>query len=94
MREVRFDMAFMFAYSLREGTHAHRCETFTSCPISIIIVTNITMIFTIIILIIISRFRRLQDDVPEATKQRRLREVISTFYEVMFFMQYHETLNP
>ena len=24
MREVRFDMAFMFAYSLREGTHAHR----------------------------------------------------------------------
>ena len=92
MREVRFDMAFMFAYSLREGTHAHRyVETFPYCPFSIIISTIITMMLMIIILIIISHLRRLQDDVPEATKQRRLREVISTFYEVLFLMQYHET---
>ena len=36
----------MFAYSMREKTHAHRA---------------------------------LEDDVPEATKKRRLREVIDTF---------------
>ena len=48
LREVRFDKAFMFAYSLREKTHAHRA---------------------------------LSDDVPEPTKQRRLREVIDTFNE-------------
>jgi MiaB/RimO family radical SAM methylthiotransferase len=46
LREVRFERAFMFAYSLREKTHAHRA---------------------------------LVDDVPEAIKQRRLREVIDTF---------------
>ena len=46
LREVRYDKAFMFAYSMREKTHAHR---------------------------------RLTDDVPEAVKQRRLREVIDTF---------------
>jgi len=46
LRTTRFDKAFMFAYSLREKTHAHR---------------------------------RLLDDVPEPTKQRRLREVIDTY---------------
>ena len=46
MRAVRFEKAFMFAYSLREKTHAHRS---------------------------------LHDDVPEAVKARRLREVIATF---------------
>ena len=46
LERVRFDKAFMFAYSMREKTHAHR---------------------------------RLADDVPEAVKQRRLREVIETF---------------
>ena len=46
LEQVRFDKAFMFAYSLREKTHAHR---------------------------------KLVDDVPEETKQRRLREVIDTF---------------
>jgi tRNA A37 methylthiotransferase MiaB len=46
LERVRFDKAFMFAYSLREKTHAHR---------------------------------RLDDDVPEPVKQRRLREVIDTF---------------
>jgi tRNA A37 methylthiotransferase MiaB len=24
LREVKFDMAFLFAYSMRERTHAHR----------------------------------------------------------------------
>jgi len=50
LREVQFDQAFMFAYSLREKTHAHR---------------------------------KLQDDVPEQTKQRRLREVIDLFYSLL-----------
>ncbi|KAH7441858.1 hypothetical protein KP509_03G059000 [Ceratopteris richardii] len=43
---VGYDMAYMFAYSLREKTHAHR---------------------------------KYEDDVPEATKQRRLSEIIQTF---------------
>lgn len=47
LREVQFDHAFMFAYSMREKTKAHR---------------------------------RLQDDVPEEVKKRRLAEVIATFY--------------
>lgn len=46
MEHVRYDQAFMFAYSLREKTHAHRI---------------------------------MQDNVPEATKLRRLQEVIDTF---------------
>jgi MiaB/RimO family radical SAM methylthiotransferase len=46
MRQVRYDKAYMFAYSMREKTNAHR---------------------------------KLQDDVPEQVKQRRLREVIDTF---------------
>ena len=46
MEEVRYEKAFMFAYSLREKTHAHR---------------------------------KLSDDVPEAVKKRRLREVIEVF---------------
>ncbi|CAI7919546.1 unnamed protein product [Closterium sp. NIES-54] len=41
-------MAYMFAYSLRPRTHAHR---------------------------------RLEDDVPEEVKQRRLSELVSTFRE-------------
>lgn len=48
LRNVRFDQAYMFAYSLRDKTHAARA---------------------------------LVDDVPEDIKQRRLREVIDTFYE-------------
>jgi len=48
LRTVRFEKAYMFAYSLREKTHAHR---------------------------------QLADDVPEAVKQRRLREVIAAFNE-------------
>lgn len=47
VRQVDYDMAYMFAYSLREKTAAHR---------------------------------RYADDVPEATKQARLRELIDTFY--------------
>ena len=47
LREVGFDQAFMFAYSMREKTRAHR---------------------------------RMQDDVPEDVKKRRLSEVIDTFY--------------
>jgi len=46
LSEVKYEKAFMFAYSMREKTHAHRS---------------------------------LQDDVPGAIKQRRLREVIDTF---------------
>jgi len=48
MEEVGYDQAFMFAYSMREKTHAHR---------------------------------RMQDDVEEPVKQRRLREIIDTFYD-------------
>lgn len=43
---VKYDLAYLFAYSLRERTHAHR---------------------------------RMQDDVPEDVKQRRLSEMIDTF---------------
>ena len=50
MREVQYDQAFMFAYSMREKTHAHRA---------------------------------LVDDVPADVKNRRLREVIETFHEVL-----------
>jgi len=50
MEHVQFEMAFMFAYSLREKTRAHR---------------------------------RLQDDVPEDVKQRRLSEVIALFYSLI-----------
>ena len=46
MREVEYDAAYMYAYSMREKTHAHR---------------------------------KLQDDVPEAVKKRRLAEVIDVF---------------
>jgi hypothetical protein len=49
MRAVRYEQAFMFAYSRRERTHAAY---------------------------------HLADDVPEATKLRRLQEVIATFREV------------
>lgn len=48
LREVRFEMAFMFAYSRRERTHAAY---------------------------------HLEDDVPDETKNRRLREVIEAFRE-------------
>lgn len=48
MERVRYDQAFMFAYSMREKTHAHRT---------------------------------MQDNVPEETKQRRLREVIDMFHK-------------
>jgi len=46
MEKVRYDQAFMFAYSVREKTHAHKV---------------------------------MDDNVPEETKLRRLREVIDTF---------------
>jgi len=47
MEQVQFDMAFMFKYSTREKTHAHRT---------------------------------MKDDVPEAVKHNRLKDVIDTFY--------------
>lgn len=43
---VQYDLAFMFAYSMREKTHAHR---------------------------------RMQDNVPEDVKKRRLIRMIDTF---------------
>ncbi|RKP06888.1 hypothetical protein THASP1DRAFT_31300 [Thamnocephalis sphaerospora] len=46
MEQVQYDMAYMFAYSMREKTHAHR---------------------------------RMQDNVPEAVKLRRLSEIIDVF---------------
>jgi len=49
MERVRFEQAFMFAYSKRDKTHAAR---------------------------------HLDDDVPEATKSRRLQEVIDTFRRI------------
>ena len=49
MERVRFEQAFMFAYSKRDKTHAAR---------------------------------HLDDDVPEATKARRLQEVIDTFRRI------------
>lgn len=48
VKEVGYDMAYMFAYSMREKTHAHR---------------------------------KLEDNVPEETKKRRLQEVIAAFRE-------------
>lgn len=50
LRNVRFDMAYMYAYSMREKTMAHR---------------------------------RYEDDIPDDVKQRRLREIIDTFHEVL-----------
>lgn len=47
IRNVGYDMAYMYAYSMREKTMAHR---------------------------------RYIDDIPEEVKQRRLREVVDTFY--------------
>jgi MiaB/RimO family radical SAM methylthiotransferase len=47
MREVGFESAFMFAYSMREKTHAHR---------------------------------KFEDDVPQPDKDRRLREIMDTFF--------------
>lgn len=44
--KVQYDMAFLFAYSMREKTHAHR---------------------------------RMQDNVPEDVKKRRLIQMIDTF---------------
>lgn len=46
LEKVQYDMAFLFAYSMREKTHAHR---------------------------------RMQDNVPEDVKKRRLIEMIDTF---------------
>jgi tRNA A37 methylthiotransferase MiaB len=46
LEEVKYDMAYLFAYSMREKTHAHR---------------------------------RMQDNVPEDVKKRRLIEMIDTF---------------
>ena len=46
IEKVQYDMAFLFAYSMREKTHAHR---------------------------------RMQDNVPEDVKKRRLIEMIDTF---------------
>ena len=46
MQQVQFDQAFMFAYSMREKTHAHR---------------------------------KMDDNVPQTTKQERLQEIIQTF---------------
>ena len=48
MEQVVFDQAFMFAYSLRDRTHAAH---------------------------------RLEDNIPEATKQRRLGEIIQVFHD-------------
>lgn len=50
VRKVDYDMAYMFAYSMREKTFAHR---------------------------------HFEDDVQEETKQRRLRELIDTFYSAL-----------
>eukprot|EP00042_Codosiga_hollandica_P049111 m.563657 g.563657 ORF g.563657 m.563657 type:complete len:114 (+) comp57813_c1_seq43:1370-1711(+) len=47
MEQVQYDMAFMFAYSMRPRTHAHH---------------------------------RMQDDVPEPVKSRRLQEIIDVFH--------------
>eukprot|EP00762_Andalucia_godoyi_P002611 ANDGO_03282.mRNA.1 CDK5RAP1-like protein len=49
LKRVQYDYAFMFAYSMRERTYAHR---------------------------------KLNDDVPEDVKMRRLAEVIATFHDV------------
>lgn len=46
LEEVKYDMAYLFAYSMREKTHAHR---------------------------------RMQDNVPQDVKKRRLIEMIDTF---------------
>ena len=48
LQHVKYEQAFLFAYSLREKTYAHR---------------------------------RLEDNVPAETKQRRLQEIIDTFRE-------------
>jgi tRNA A37 methylthiotransferase MiaB len=48
MRRAEYEQAFMFAYSMRERTHA---------------------------------WHRLEDDVPEEVKKRRLAEVVQTFRE-------------
>lgn len=50
LQKVQYDMAYMFAYSMREKTMAHR---------------------------------RYHDDIPEDVKQRRLCEVIDTFYSTL-----------
>ena len=60
IERVKFDQAYMYAYSLREKTHASH---------------------------------NYQDDVPEETKQRRLREVIDTFRKNIQEKNDREVLN-
>lgn len=57
LEKVQYDMAFLFAYSMREKTHAHR---------------------------------RMQDNVPEDVKKRRLIEMIDTFKRNQLIKQKNE----
>lgn len=70
MEQVAYDQAFMFAYSMREKTPAHR--RFQSVPSGRVDSVHSQILF------ICGR-----DDVPESTKKERLQEVINTFNRVV-----------
>ena len=68
LQEVGFDQAFMFAYSRREKTHAHRNYVYV-LYLSLSIADRCVPVLS-----------GIRDDVPEEVKQRRLSEVIATFH--------------
>ncbi|CAI5475837.1 unnamed protein product [Closterium sp. Yama58-4] len=105
MRAVQYDMAYMFAYSLRPRTHAHRrLEDDVPEEVKQQRLSELVSTFRETT---VARYeaqvrrwqcpyrihnayalrprthahRRLEDDVPEEVKQRRLSEVVSTFRE-------------
>jgi hypothetical protein len=86
MEHVQFEMAFMFAYSLREKTRAHRKlkfaipSPFLISPISPQLSHELRRT-----LLLWGRdlLTTVSDDVPEDVKQRRLSEVIALFYSLI-----------
>ena len=66
MEAVKFDMAYMFAYSMRKVCFP--CQLMLLLPIKSLQKTH--------------AYHRLHDDVPEEIKKSRLQEVIKTFHSI------------
>ena len=70
--KMQYEMAFLFAYSMRERTHAHRnykCVFLAFGSLSIDHLRRFCFCFCFLC----------RDDVPEDVKQRRLSELIESF---------------
>lgn len=79
LREVVFDQAFMFAYSLREKTHAHRNYAYS---LAYILLFDTCLFVNFSLLFLFFLFFFFSDDVPAEVKNQRLKEVIDTFHEL------------